>query len=320
MECWASSVAELDGKVYIAARDGECYYSDPLMYDSHKNEWSLLPSLPYASFSLVAVPSKKQLLAIGGVTTDGTFKVNGIVFAWDEDNKKWTTPYPNMPTARCYSSSIYHKSKVIVAGGVTCLNPLAVTGAVEVLHIIERSSWFAKPYWTMVEQLPHVVREVVPLIIDDNLYITVGYDNDNESTCNIITTSLPELLQSSNKKARSGKVWNKLPDMPYSSWSINHYQGHLIAFNGDRKVEKLGQRKSTWELISLIHLYNPDTKSWDYVGDVPCSYLMGKSVHINENTIFFIGGLTGTHTLGKADDMVKACTTLTLRPKLNNSQ
>ena len=98
--------------------------------------------------------------------------------------------------------------------------------------------------------------------------------------------------------------------MPYSSVSINHYQGRLIIFTGDRKTKKPGQGK--WELISMIHIYNPDTKSWDHVGNVPYSYLLGKSVHIGENKLLFIGGLTGTHTVGKGDDMVTTCLLLTI--------
>ena len=87
---------------------------------------------------------------------------------------------------------------MIVAGGVTCYDPLAVTGAVEVLHINERSTW------TEVEQLPYTVYDIVPLMIDDNLYITAGFDGSDGSTCNIVTASLPELLQSSVKRTTSG--------------------------------------------------------------------------------------------------------------------
>ena len=307
MKCWATSVAELDGKVYITALGDHINYVDAIMYDSNKDEWSTLPKLPHVRFSLVAVPYKKQLLAIGGVSG---YEVSNKVFAWDENNKKWTTPYPSMPTARYHSCSIAHKLMVIVAGGVTCLEPLTVTGAVEVLYINE----FSTSHWTVVEQLPHVGYGLVPLMIDDNLYISVGFDDDG-STCNIVTASLPELLQSSVKKTRSGRVWHKLPDMPYSSWSITHYQDHLIIFTGDHRIEKPGQSKSTWELISKIHLYNPNTKSWDHVGDVPYDYLMGKSVHIRENKILFISGVTGTHTIGKGDDMLRTCTILTLTSK-----
>ena len=103
--------------------------------------------------------------------------------------------------------------------------------------------------------------------------------------------------------------------MPYSSDSINYYQGRLIIFTGDHKVEQPGQSKPTWVLISQICLYNPGTKSWDYVGEVPYNYLMGRSAHIADNKILFISGLTGTHTPGKSDDMLTSCSVLTLMPK-----
>ena len=282
---------------------------DPLVYDSHMDKWSSLPELPHAMFSLVAVPYKKQLLAIGGASGNG---VSNKVFAWDENNKKWTTPYPDMPTARCRSSSISHGSAVIVTGGVTCVNPRTLTGTVEVLHF---GGWFAKSHWTVVEQLPYVAYEALSLVTDDQLYIAEGFDDSGGSTCNIVTASLSELLQSSAKKTRSGEVWNKLPDMPYSPWSITHYQGRLIIFNGDRMVRKSGKHKSACELIQQSYLYNRNTKSWDYIGDDFHNYKLGKAVHLRENKIFFVGGITGTFSADVEDDLVTTCSILTITPK-----
>ena len=57
-------------------------------------------STTLARFSLVTVPDMKQLLAIEGiVNNNGVNEVTNKVFLWDEENSKWTTPYPNMPTA-----------------------------------------------------------------------------------------------------------------------------------------------------------------------------------------------------------------------------
>ena len=103
--------------------------------------------------------------------------------------------------------------------------------------------------------------------------------------------------------------------MPYCPWSFTHYQGHLIIFNGDCKVEQIGKRKSAWELVQQSYLYNPNTKSWDYVGDDSHNYELGKAVHLGENKIFFVGGLTGTFKVGKDDDMVTTCSILTITPK-----
>ena len=306
VKCHASSVAELDGKVYVTISGHKDYYCVPLVYHSYKDEWSVLPKFPRAWCSLVAVPYKKQLLAIGGLTHNS--KISSNVFAWDEDNKRWTTPYPNMPTARFDSSCISHGSSVIVAGGMTCQNPWKLTGAVEVLYITGLSTG-SKSQWSIVQQLPHVVDEAVPLITDDKLYIVSGYDSDGHSTRNIVTASLPELLQSSDKK--TGNVWHKLPDMPYTSWSIIHYQGRLIIFNGDHLVEQSGVGKSVWKLAQQSYLYNPNTKSWDYVGNDLHDYKLGKSVCIGENKIFFVGG----EFMSDEDDEVKTCSILTFRPK-----
>ena len=130
---WVESVAELNGKVYATISDSNYALDNPLMYDSDKDQWSSLPALPYARFSLVTVPDRKQLLAIGG--TGDNKVISNKIFLWDEENRKWTTPFPNMPSARCDCSSISHGSKVIVAGGVTCLDPYTMTRSVEVLHI-----------------------------------------------------------------------------------------------------------------------------------------------------------------------------------------
>ena len=282
---------------------------NPLMYDSNKDQWSTLPALPYAHFSLVTIPDRKQLLAIGGIGDHEV--ISNKVFLWDEENRKWTTPYPNMPTARCCSSSISHGSTVIVAGGVTCWDPWTMTRAVEVLHIEGRT----KSYWSVVEQLPLVVWNAIPLIVNDKLYIAEGFDKKiGSSTCNIVTASLPDLLQSNNKNTSSSQVWYKLPDMPYSSQSINHYQDHLIIFSGDCKIEQPNTDKPVYQSVPSIHTFNHYTNTWDCVGEIPCEYLIGKSVHIRDNKIVFMGGFTGTHNCNKDDDIVTTCLMLTLSP------
>jgi len=66
-----TSVTVLDGNVYASiSRD-----TIPLKYDSSKDQWSKLPALSVIGFSLVTVPDKKQLLAVGGVTSDGGVKM-----------------------------------------------------------------------------------------------------------------------------------------------------------------------------------------------------------------------------------------------------
>ena len=312
---FATSVAELNGRVYITIINSKGGYFEPLMYDSNKDQWSKLPALPYFQFSLVTVPDRKLLLAIGGVVDNyGVIEISNKVFLWDEENRKWTTPCSNMPTARSHFSSISHGSTVIVAGGLTCWDPVAMTRVVEVLHIKEHT-WLTKSHWSVVEQLPLVVYDAIPLIVNDKLYIALGSDNKTgANTCNVVTASLPELLQSSNKNTSSGQVWNKLPDMPYTSLSINHYQGRLITFSGDHRVEQPDIDKPAFQSVPLIHTYNHYVNTWDCVGEIPYEYLLGRSVHIRDNKILFIGGLTGTCNANNDDDIITTCSMLTLSP------
>ena len=67
---WVNSVAELNGKVYVTVIGSKFAYFEPLVYDCSKDKWSTLPALPYAYFSLVTVPDRKQLLAIGGMVNN----------------------------------------------------------------------------------------------------------------------------------------------------------------------------------------------------------------------------------------------------------
>ena len=173
---FVTSVAELDGKVYVTISDSKYAQVKPLMYDSNKDQWSTLEALPYTYFSLVTVPDRKQLLAIGGMAINNKVtEVSNKVFLWNEMTRKWTTPYPNMPTARCYCSSISHGSAVTVAGGITFWDTSTMTRAVEVLHIKEHSL-FTRSYWSVVEQLPLVVCNAIPLIVNDKINYTLLWD------------------------------------------------------------------------------------------------------------------------------------------------
>ena len=314
LKCFVTSVVQLAGKVYVSIKGSQCAYLNPLVYAIKDNRWSELPPLPHARFSLCAIPSKSQLLAIGGLKiSDNITCVSNSVYSWNDSDSKWVSVYPDMFTSRWSSSSIGYKSTVVVAGGVTCLDPFTITRAVEVLHVNDHAP---DSYWSTVEQLPHIVYEAVPLIVDDKIYIAAGNDRGKGgSTCSIISASLPELLQSSNSTiSTGGQVWNKVPDMPYCSYAINHYTDYLITFTGDCMVEQTDEDSAICQLVPLMHLYNPDTDSWDYVDNASHGYYLGRSVHLSPNELFFVGGLTGKHYLGNSEDLVTTCLMLTITP------
>ena len=113
--------------------------------------------------------------------------MSGQVFLWDKDDAKWVVDYPSMPTARFSSSSISHRSVVvIVAGGVTRCDPWVMTSAVEILSIVEENQFSPhKTHWVKVEQLPYTVYDAIPLIVDGYLYVIGGLINSITATVHV---------------------------------------------------------------------------------------------------------------------------------------
>ena len=290
-KCWVTSVTEMDGKVYVTATLSNQFA--PFMYDINKKEWSPLPMLARHYYVLVAVHGRKHLLAIGGLIDLESGVLSNEIVLWDEKHKQWVIQYPNMPTPRCSVTGICYHSALIVAGGISCWGPWTLTRAVEVLHINDSS--LSDSHWSTVEQLPHVIYAAIPLLSDDTLYISSYLDCDNfhNNTFIILTASVPKLLKSNKNNSSGDNLWNKLPDAPYSSHSMICYQGRLITFTGFHLVE---EHLRVCKLVPMIHIYNPDTMSWDCVGKVTCGYALGRSVLIGENRILFIGGLTGMYS------------------------
>ena len=280
----------MDGKVYVTTYTSSCF-----MYDIDKNCWDSLPILSRFYCSLVALHSRKQLLAIGGSLKSGG--MSNEILLLDENCKKWDIKYPNMPTPRCSITGICYHSTVIVAGGITNWTPWTLTKVVEVLHINDSSP--SDSQWSTVEQLPHLMYGAIPLLCNDNLYISSVLDyvdlQQDENTLTVVAVSVPKLLKSNHTNTVSSSLWHKLPDPPYSSCSIVCFRDHLITFTGIHMVEKPYKSKPIIKLNPEIHIYNSCTLSWDCVGSVSIGYVLGRSVCIDNNKIIFVGGLTGTH-------------------------
>ena len=105
--------------------------------------------------------------------------------------------------------------------------------------------------------------------------------------------------------------------MPYSSFSINHYQGRLITFDGHHWAETLDEDEPYLESVPLIHTYHHHTKTWECTGEIPHAYgyFLGRSIHIRESKLLFIRGLTGGYDTGEDDNMITTCLILTLSPR-----
>ena len=53
---------------------------------------------------------------------------------------------------------------------------------------------------------------------------------------------------------------------------------------------------------------------WSCVGENPNNYYLGKSVHLSENKLLFLGGTSGIHDPCNEDNLVTTCMMLILEP------
>ena len=103
----------LNGKVYMgggfSVNDEDNYIIQ--VYDPGSDRWSRLQECPVKWFGLAIV--NQQLVLVGGYNRSGA---QSTVLVWDNDSH-WTTPYPNMPTARMLPAAIGYHQFLVVAGG-----------------------------------------------------------------------------------------------------------------------------------------------------------------------------------------------------------
>ena len=313
-KCMSTSVVELDGKVYAVLENTSARFLNVRVYNSETNTWSSMPPLQYGGASLATIPNKGQLLAIGGIyhPDSNCSNISKKAYVWDEKYEAWLTVYPDMPTPRCYCCSIGYKSMVIVAGGTLQYEGHRNTGAVEILMAHDTNP--RESHWCVVRSMPTLTYQyMVPVLIDDTLFIACGFRKGLPfSGYNILSAYIPALLKSTNRDIHP--TWNHLPELPYSSFSISHVNGHLVAFGGEQlDVTATRRLDGGHRLCSIpaIHVYKPVTHEWEQVGEIPHIYSLGCPVHLKENKIMFVGSFIDPSCVTDKD-LMTTCSVVTI--------
>ena len=313
-KCMSTSVVELDGKVYAVLENTSARFLNIHVYDSKTNTWASMPPLQYGATSLATIPNKGQLLAIGGIyhPDSNCSNISKKVYLWDKKYETWLTIYPDMLTPRCYCCSVGYKSMVIVAGGTLQYKEHRNTGAVEILMAHDTNP--CESQWCVVRSMPTLMyRYMVPVLIDETLYIACGFRKGLPfSGYNILSAYIPALLKSTNHDIHP--AWNHLPELPYSSFSISHINGHLVAFGGEQ-LDMTATRRSDGghrlRSISAIHVYKSVTHEWEQVGEIPHVYSLGCPVHLKENKIMFVGSFIDPSCVTD-NDLMTTCSVVTI--------
>ncbi len=275
-------VVVLNGKVYVgggyADRDEDQFIVQ--VYTPERDGWSRLPKCPLKRFSMVVV--NQQLVVVGGDISTSTRLLKYLagsshsnILVWDTPSQQWTTPYPNMPTTRWSAAAVGYQHFLVVAGGYT--HGGSPLNTIEVLNTSTKRWYTAAPF-------PAKCSGLTPAVVGDTLYLLGGLlsrlDVPNKQ---LFSTSLPVLVSHATSTPRApSPTWELADSMHKVSTAVSLY-GSLLAVGGE-------DSRGRYVYRSAIYLYNPQTKGWTKVGDVPTAMSKCSCTVLPSGELVVLGG------------------------------
>ena len=261
--------------------DGENNYI-VMEYDTHSRKWGMLPPYRQRYFAMTVI--NNQLVLVGG--EDKQYRKSKFLSIWRTDSKKWTHLYPDMPAARSCASAVTYDNWLLVAGGLsgdgTCLS------TVEVMNIDTKQWYTGTP-------TPTAFTAMKTAIIGDLWYLMGGGDN-GKATDTVYSVSLSALISQVNSTQRDPQIWKCISGLGLYYSTPLSTSGSLLALGG--KI------MDTLEAVTTIHLYQPETKEWVKVGDLPSPRFGCTCTAMNNGEVLVAGGEERPFTPMKSTDLM----------------
>ena len=256
-------VVVIESKVYIGGGNVRAV----MVYDIY-DEMNELPPLDYEYYGMTAHNS--QLVLVGG-RHHSTYKKTNKLSVWDTEHSVWTHPYPPMTIPSSGSSVISYDRFIIVVGGEG--EDGKYLARVHVLDTTNRQ-------WYQTTPLPKPCVHLTSCDIGNIVYLLGGWIRDgmrpNEQ---VFSVSLDKLVSNalSPLTGATPSPWSTLEDLPVKLSTALALQGSLLAFGGLD--------------ISTIRAYQPSSKSWVKVGDLPREQWMCGCAILPNGELLVAGGL-----------------------------
>ncbi len=234
----------IDDTLYVGpgSADNDC--DSRTVMTIKQDQWTKLPEYTAEYFAMTSLANR--LVLVGG-NDPGKYKPTNQLAVFE--SAEWTHPYPPMNIARESPTAVSFNNHIIVAGGFDGKGP---TSSVEVLDVASRR-------WHIAQSLPNPRSTLKSTLIENTLYLMGGFDHTGP-TKTVHHVDLNELIAKALSNPDAPTLWQTLQVVPFK-WSAPLSIGSsLLAVGGvDDKANR-----SSW-----IHLYQPDTRRWVKVGDLP---------------------------------------------------
>ena len=270
---------QIQGTVYVGggtAANGDNRYI-VMTYDISAGKWATLP--PYSTHFFTMTVIGNHPVLVGGQGRHGVnSKVLGV---WSEDSKKWTHPYPDMPTPRFSCSVVVYRQYLVAAGGYGArgedLSSVAVMNT-------DSKQWYVAP------STPAAWSNMMTATVGDTCYFMGGYTGGTSNTYSVYSVSLPALVSqlNSDSSAKDTQTWKELPQLPVTKAAPLSISGSLLAVGGFKNE-------------SALHLYKPDAGQWVKVADMPTPRYSTTCIMITDKELLVVGGIGDKDRLATMD-------------------
>ena len=245
-----------------------------MVYSLASGSWSKLPPHKTRWFGMAAV--NNQLVLFGGNIDHYNVKVTSILAMWDEGSQTWTRPFPEIPTQRCLSSVISYQKWLIVAGGGDGIG--SYSNKVEILDTLSRQWYEGSPI-----PIASGCSEMSSAINGNMWYLSRGFSFQGPNK-HVFSVNLDELISQAlsqsagNTSLPQPSPWQTQTDTPLKHSTVLVLNGALLTVGGYES--------------SAIHHYQPSSRSWVKVGDLPTERWMCACTVLSNGEIFVAGGYT----------------------------
>ena len=258
-------VVALNGKIYaIGGSDGswDGYLDINEEYDPKTNTWTTKAPIPerIAYFGITTYNGKIYCVSS---STGSTYAYNPTNNTWE---KKASLPNPRYEITACTVND-----KIYVMGGTSkCLD----------VYNPSNNSWTAKAF--MIHANGTISQEHVSVVLNGKIHVIGGYPIEYS---------------------------HQIYDPKIDSWSIGEplLRGYYYAVaaattgvNAPKRIYVFGGNQSykndnTWKCGLVSQSYDPLTKSWSLVSQIPIGHLIGDATTINDE-LYIIGGAESEST------------------------
>ncbi len=260
--------------VYVGGGDADNHRDECTVMKLEQDQWTKLPEYTAMYFAMTSLTDR--LVLVGGQDPRSYKRTNQLAVF---ESGEWTHPYPPMNIARGCSTAVSFNNHIIVAGGRDDKGRISST--VEVLDVASRR-------WYIAQSLPNPRSGLKSTLIGNTLYLMGGWDHTALAIKTVHHVDLNELVAKALSNLDTPTLWQTLQEVPLV------YSAPLSI---GRSLLAVGGRDDRINPSSSIHLYQPDTRRWVKVGDLPSARYCCTCSVLPSGEVIVAGGHTDNYNI-----------------------